>query len=286
MSESLSTLGPAVAGTWYPGDARALGRQLDGFLRDAAEPAGGATLPFALIEPHAGYAYSGPVAAHGFARLRGASCDRVVLIGPSHYAAFRGAVVPRAGAYRTPLGELPFDREALGRLVECPGFGADDGPFAREHSLEMEIPFLQRVLTPGFALVPVLVGGGASGDGAAEIAAGLAGVIDPRTLVVVSSDFTHFGRGFGYVPFEDDLPRRIRELDHGAIATLERADAEAFERYVDETGATICGRGPISVLLRLLPAGTRGELVAYDTSGNQTGDWGHSVSYAALSFPR
>jgi hypothetical protein len=106
----------------------------------------------------------------------------------------------------------------------------------------------------------------------------------PDTLVVVSSDFTHFGPRFGYVPFESDVPNRIRELDMGAVRLIEALDAGGFERYVLETGATICGRDAIDVLLRALPRGVVGKLAAYDTSGNLAGDWDHSVSYAALTF--
>jgi AmmeMemoRadiSam system protein B len=286
MDRGTRTLGPAVAGTWYPRDAVALAAEVDGYLDRAAPPAGtDLPPPRAMIEPHAGFVYSGQVAAHGFARVRGRSFRRVLLIGPSHYAAFRGAVVPRgAGAYRTPLGDVSLDGPAIEGLAAQPGFRGDDDPFGPEHSLEAEIPFLQRALQPGFLLVPVLIGGDTRGERAAEIARGLAGAVDDGTLIVVSSDFTHYGRRFGYVPFEDDLPRRIRELDLGAVAFLEQGDAEGFDGYVAETGATICGRGPIGILLRMLPAGSRGKLEAYDTSGRQTGDWGHTVSYASVTF--
>jgi hypothetical protein len=101
---------------------------------------------------------------------------------------------------------------------------------------------------------------------------------------VVSSDFTHYGPRFGYVPFDKDVPEAIERLDLGAVQPIVDLDAPGFERYVRETGATICGHAAISVLLRLLGGETTGRLDAYDTSGRITGDWGHSVSYAALSF--
>ena len=202
MKRATSTLGPAVAGTWYPRDAGALAAEVDALL-DRVDPVADAPLPRALIEPHAGYTYSGQVAAHGFARIRGRTFGRVLVVGPSHYVAFRGAVVPRAaGTYRTPLGDVPLDGPAIDQLAGRPGFQADDDPFAPEHSLEAEFPFLQRALTPGFRIVPVLIGGGATGEGAAEIARG----------------------------------------------------------------------------------GSRGKLEAYDTSGQQTGDWDHPVAYACVTF--
>ncbi len=279
-------LGPAVAGTWYPAGREALARNVDELLvaaaRSPASEAHGRVI--ALIEPHAGYAYSGGVAARGFRSVRGTAVSRVVLIGPSHYEPLRGAAVPDAEVYRTPLGDTELDVEALARLGPLAGFTTRNGPFGPEHSLEAEIPFLQRALSPGWRLVPVLIGSGTSGTAAAEVADGLRRVIDRSTLLVVSSDFTHYGPRFAYVPFTEEVPERIRELDMGAIRAVESRDVAGFEDYVDRTGATICGRDAISILLHLLPDDVASELAAYDTSGRLTGDWEHSVSYAALTF--
>jgi len=281
------SLGPAVAGTWYPGDEASLARTVDDLLdiegRDRDADPGRIV---ALIEPHAGYAYSGRVAGQGFGGIRGQRVRRVILIGPSHYEAFHGAAVPDADSYRTPLGDVALDREALEALAGHPRIAASNRPFGPEHSLEAEIPFLQRALSPGWRLVPLLVGSGVSGAMAQEIADGLRPLLDETTLVVVSSDFTHYGPRFGYVPFHDDVQERIRGLDMGAVERIERRDLSGFEHYIQETGATICGRDAIDVLLRLLPAEVEGRLTAYDTSGSLTGDWEHSVSYAAVTFRR
>jgi AmmeMemoRadiSam system protein B len=277
-------VGPAVAGTWYPGDGPSLARAVDGYL-EAAEPqaqAGGRVI--GLIEPHAGYVYSGAVAGRGFRAVRGCRYARVIVIGPSHYEGFRGAALPDAEVYRTPLGDVPLDRKAIETLARNPRFTIASRPFHPEHSLEAEIPFLQRALEPGWRLLPVLVGAGTSGTVAQEVADALRAIAEPATLVVVSSDFTHYGPRFGYVPFKEDVPNRLRTLDMGAVRLAEALDADGLETYVRETGATICGRDAIGVLLRLLPRGTTGSLAAYDTSGNLTGDWHHSVSYAALTF--
>jgi AmmeMemoRadiSam system protein B len=280
------SLGPAVAGTWYPSDPRVLARQVDGLLDGAAEVPGPGPRGrvVALIEPHAGYTYSGAVAARGFRAVRRLTPSRVVLIGPSHYEAFLGAAVPDAEAYRTPLGDTALDVEALATLGRRSGFKTRNRPFGPEHSLEAEIPFLQRTLSPGWRLVPVLIGAGTTGAAAAEIADGIRGVVDASTLLVVSSDFTHYGPRFGYVPFTTQVPDRIRDLDMGAIRAVESRDVASFENYVDRTGATICGRDAISILMHLLPEDVASEVTAYDTSGRQTGDWENSVSYAALTF--
>lgn len=277
-------LGPAVAGTWYPRERDALASRVDALLAkgggaDAARPVR------AVIAPHAGFDYSGAVAGAAFGGVRGRRFERVVLLGPSHHFGFEGAAVPDAAtAMRTPLGDVPIDREAVEGLRAARGFRADDRVFAPEHALEAELPFLQRALAGEAAVVPVLLGGRATHDDARRAADALIPWIDASTLVVISSDFTHFGPRFGYVPFTDDLPRRIHDLDHGAILAIEAGDAAGFARYVETTGATICGHRAIDVLLLLPAAAGGGRRLAYDTSGRMTGAWDHSVSYAAMEF--
>jgi AmmeMemoRadiSam system protein B len=279
-----SVLGPAVAGSWYPRDRDELAVLVDGLLENAAERAAiPAVAVTALIVPHAGFAYSGTVAAAAFARLRGRTIDRVVLLGPSHHFGFRGAAVPKAAtACGTPLGVLPIDREAVSALSLSACFRADDRMFEREHALEAELPFLQRVLPAGVAIVPILMGGGATSDDTARVADAVSPLLRPSALLVVSSDFTHFGPRFDYVPFTRDIPARLRELDLRAIAAIEAGDAEAFSRCVVATGATICGHRAIEVLLRLPIVPGAARLLEYDTSGRMTGSFDHSVSYAAI----
>jgi hypothetical protein len=280
-------LGPAVAGSWYPRDREELAGLVDGLLEDAAARAAGPASPAAaLIVPHAGFVYSGAVAASAFLGLSGRTFDRVVLLGPSHHFAFPGAAIPDAAtACRTPLGDVPIDREAVFALREASGFRADDRLFEPEHALEAELPFLQRVLAGTVPVVPVLLGGRATHEDAQRAADALGPLLTTSTLVVVSSDFTHFGRRFGFVPFVDDVPARIRDLDLGAVTTIEAGDAAAFARYVQTTGATICGHRAIDVLLLLPWATAAARLLEYDTSGRITGSWDHSVSYAALAAP-
>jgi hypothetical protein len=280
-------LGPAVAGSWYPAHRDELASMVDRLLGDAdarsGAPAGGAR---AAIAPHAGFVYSGAVAAAALRSIANAGVDRVILLGPSHYFGFAGAAVPRrAEVYRTPLGDAPIDLAAVAWLAEARGFHADDRLFEPEHALESELPFLQRLFGAGISVVPVLLGGGATRQDAALVAEALTRLLEPGTRVVVSSDFTHYGPRFGYVPFEKDVPVRLRDLDLGAVRAIEAGEAAAFARYVDATAATICGRRAIDVLLRLPWATTGGTLLEYDTSGRLTGRWDHSVSYAAVAFP-
>src|SRR4051794_31697805 len=180
-----SVRAPAVAGLFSLGEAAALRDAVDRLLGEMPLPRVGADRPRALIAPHAGYAYSGPVAASAFRRVAGAGSTftRVVVIGPSHHVAFRGIAAPRASAFAMPLGEGPVDHAAT---AEMHGVAFADEPPRREHAIEVELPFLQRALGHDqFGLVPLLVGG-ATGE---QVAAALAVFADdPKTLIVVSSD--------------------------------------------------------------------------------------------------
>jgi len=276
----------AVAGSWYAGDPVELGTYLDRTL-DAApawSPPAGERLG-ALIAPHAGYAYSGATAAAGYRALRGQAFDRVILLGPSHHAAFRGVVIADVDAYATPLGKVPLDQTAVARLREAPLVGAGPPGPDREHSLEIQLPYLQRVLAPGWRLVPILVGRlGAEDYG--PLADAIRPLLDDRTLVVVSTDFTHYGARFGYMPFpaDADVAAHLEALDKGAFAQIAAHDPAGFLAYQERTGATICGFRPVALLLHLLPADARAHLVRYDTSGAMLGDYRSSVSYLSIGL--
>ena len=269
-----------LAGTWYTDDPEELAREIDGYLA-AAEPAASGN-PIALILPHAGYRYSGAVAAQGVRQVAGCSFSRVVVMGPSHHMALDGAVsIPDVSAVETPLGRIEIDRELVSNLWKNPAFGSHPVAHAGEHSVQIELPLLQRALAP-FKLVPIVCGQLDETD-ARNMAATLLENIDAETLVVVSSDFTHYGRPFGYLPFEDDIERNLESLDMGAYKMIEERNLPGFLEYVRNTGATICGRSPIAILLAMLPDDARVQLIDYTTSGHLTGDWSHCVSYLAAA---
>jgi len=252
---------PAVAGLFYPSAARELARAVDAHL-DAAAPAPlpGRT-PKALIVPHAGYVYSGGVAGSGFAAVAPARgrVSRVVLLGPCHRVPVRGLALPGADALATPLGLVAVDAAASGldHVVTRPDV------HAQEHSLEVQLPFLQRVL-PDAAVVPLAVGD-ASPEEVASVLDALWG--GPETLVVISSDLSH------YHPYA-----RARALD---AATLDRI--VALDGPLAHTQA--CGATPINGLL--LVAARRGLTpVVLDAcnSGDTAGDRDQVVGYAAVGF--
>jgi len=269
-----------LAGLWYVDDAEKLAREIDGYL--AAAESGAVGQVIALLLPHAGYGYSGMVAAHGIKLIAGQPFRRVIVIGPSHRTAMMDAVsMPDVSFIQTPLGRIAIDRDVVEQLWADDHFQSHLHAHTDEHSVQIELPLLQRALGD-FSLVPIVCGH-LSETSARAIAAALRNHIDEETLVVVSSDFTHYGRAFDYVPFHDNIPGNLRNLDLGAFRELENKDLPGFLRYVHDTGATICGRSPIAVLLAMLPAEADVHLLKYDTSGNLTGDWSRCVSYVSAA---
>ncbi len=274
-----------LAGRWYPGDPGGLRAEVTRML--AAVRRTMLERPRALVVPHAGYMYSGRVAAHAYALLQGVPFRRVLLLAPSHYASFRGAATLNFDAFRTPLGLVRIERESEEELRRCRLVRDFEEAYESEHSLEIQLPFLQ-VALPDVPVVPLLIGR-LSRDDVVEFAASLRPWYEPETLIVVSSDFTHYGARFDYLPFPPrdaaSVQARLHELDAGALAAVCAGDVDALDRYIDSTGATICGRYPLLAFLALHRRRSEGRLLCYATSLEVTGDFEHVVSYAAVAFP-
>ncbi len=270
------------AGSWYEGTESALTDQIDGFLDGAKtlvldKPMRG------LISPHAGLFYSGATAAVGYKTLRAESVKRVLILALSHRHPFKGGSILDVTHYETPLGLIPVDRAACDEIVRHEHFACVPGAHGREHSLEIQLPFLQRVLGEGFTIIPIIVGH-IDTDAFGAMADVLLPYWDDETVVVVSSDFTHYGEGYGYVPFDKDIPENISKLDHGAVDRIEALDMEGFNSYVNDTGATICGRKPIALLLTMArKKGYAAQELFYTTSGEKTGDYSMSCSYLSIA---
>lgn len=261
---------PAVAGTFYPDDPDVLRAQLDGFLARAdeqlaASPHHPVTRPHALIAPHAGYVYSGPVAASAYVRLRpfAEEIRRVVLLGPAHRMPVASLALSSADVWLTPLGEVPLDHEGRDRMRTLPWAVVDDRAHAPEHSLEVHVPFLQRVLGTGWSLLPIVVGG-ATED---EVAAALELVWDdPGTLVVVSTDLSHY--------HDHATATRLDEATCAAIVARDRAHVGPHDA---------CGAHPLRGLLALGDCHPfRLELLDRRTSGDTAGDRDRVVGYASF----
>ena len=275
---------PVEAGRFYPAAPDRLASQIADFLDGGRErhraPAR------ALVAPHAGYAYSGPTAGAAFARLAGAVCERVVVMAPSHHVPFRAVSTGAYAEYATPVGTLAVDLPGCARLLATdPLFVARNDTHREEHAMGTQLPFVA-TLFPKALLVP-LVCGQLDGEGASRAADALARAFpEETTLWIASSDFTHFGASFGFCPFTQDVHARIEELDREGIDRILALDADGFREFVERTGATICGREPIGILIGVLRRlGVSGsELIEYTSSGRMLGDDHHSVSYAAIAF--
>ena len=274
-----------IAGSWYPGTKAGLQKALDGYLRGASLPedlAVSSEKLVALILPHAGYTYSGPVAAKGAKLIAKGRYDRVILIGPTHRGYYQGASVPTFTHYETPLGRVELDRAVCDALLAKKGFQSEDRLDAQEHSIEILLPWIQDRLG-AFKFVPVMVGD-IDAAGAARLADAIRPFVDSRTLLVASSDFVHYGAQFQYTTREPDVKGFITRIDLGAVPFIEKGDPDGFLDYCQKTGATICGHNPIAVLLNVLGKEVKAVRVAYARSGDEEGNYTQSVSYMSVAF--
>ncbi|MFZ4396466.1 MAG: AmmeMemoRadiSam system protein B [Kiritimatiellia bacterium] len=271
-----------LAGRWFPADAGALKEMIAGLLpMPRPAPVSGVC---AVLVPHAGYQYSGKVACQVYARLDTNAYDRVVVLGLSHSLALSGRVsVPDADTIETPLGQVAVDTAFVAALRKSPLVVYEPRAHLQEHSDQIQVPLLQTFFGDRLKLVTIVVGqmNPASSRNIANV---LRPLLDARTLVVASSDFTHYGPNFNYVPFTTNVARQIEALDHQVFAPIAAVDADRFRNVMEQTQATVCGHNPISVLLELLPPKTKVTEVAYDTSGRQLNDWENSVSYLGAIF--
>jgi AmmeMemoRadiSam system protein B len=281
MSER-STIRPSViAGSWYPGTAQSLARTVDGYLAAVDQPSVEGDL-MGLISPHAGFAYSGQTAAYGYEQLQGRHVATVVLVGPSHRAWVDNYAVSAEDAYETPLGQVPLDSAFIAEL-------ADRVPVQRirrdaEHSLEIQLPFLQRKLGD-FGLVPILMSADEPSD-ARRLAAALAGIIrdrpktDGQVLLVASSDLHHI----------EDYDAVVRR-DGAVVEAIAAFDLERLVPLLMDPKCSVCGRMPIlSVLHATRTLGADAVDVLHHTnSGDVTGRRGtgdYTVGYMAAAIYR
>jgi len=268
---------PAVAGSFYPAERQQLQEMVDTFLAGATTPPVEGEL-VALVAPHAGYIYSGAAAAHTYQRLRGTTTRRVILIGPAHRVPVNGAAIYSRGSWRTPLGSVPIDeRLATGLIDSAAGIIDDPRPFAGEHSLEVQLPFLQRVLGD-FTIIPILVGN-PTPAAMTGLSARLARLLrsEPGTVLVCSTDLSHYHDAATAHAKDNLVIDAVKRMAMGDLETiLQRGKGEA------------CGGWP---LLLTMAAGrgagaTNGVLYRYADSGETGGDNSRVVGYAAMGLYR
>ncbi len=265
-----------IAGSWYPGDPSALRGDIARYIQNVPDRELEGDI-VGLITPHAGYIYSGQVAAYAYKLIQRKKYDAVILIGPSHRVAFRGVSIYREGAYETPLGVIPVHENLADEIKNLSRMVIDFPPaHLQEHSLEIQLPFLQ-VALGDFSFVPLVMG-----DQSAETCRELADVIsrvakDRPILIVASSDLSHF----------HDY-KKASQLDGGIIRYIQDDDVEGLLDNLACNKVEACGGGPMAVMMlaaHKLGAG-RSLLLKYANSGDVTGDKNSVVGYASAVYYR
>jgi MEMO1 family protein len=264
---------PAVAGQFYPADAKELSALVDKYTRQ--ETLQEKVKVRACLVPHAGYMYSGGVAGAVFARI--VLPRKVLVLGVRHYPRGEPLAILSEGAWRTPLGDVSIETPLANRLLtHCPALREDSVAHSREHSLEVELPFLQ-VLSPGFRFVPVAVGT-LRYEELRETGEGIAQALEEareEILIVTSSDMNHY---------EDDATTRRK--DEKAIDCLLKMDAKGLYDVCRAEQISMCGLGPAVAMLTAMNrlGAKKAELVRYATSGDVSGNWNEVVGYAGMTF--
>lgn len=282
---------PTYAGLFYPKTIGALNKVLEecftGKLGPGAlpsKPRAGALFVKAVICPHAGYVYSGMAAAWSYKALAEAELpDLFILLGPNHRTNESGISLE---TFETPLGFVRVDQEFATPLVKKGNIKVNEGIHADEHSLEVQLPFLQFALkdkAEKIKILPLLVSDDLDLDKAANDLKETISELKRKVTFIVSSDFTHYGSSYGYLPFSDNIKQNLSKLDKEAIEFIKKADTKGFEEYIHKTGASICGYLPISLLLKTITF-NKVSLEQYYTSGDVVGDYANSVSYASIVF--
>ena len=267
---------PEVAGRFYPASATQLTQSLAACFAEAeaaVEPAPDQVA--ALVAPHAGYPYSGPTAAHAYQRVRGKRPERVILLGRSHYHAFEGGIIDRHSAWQTPLGRAPLDEAFIETHLQRPGLLRGSEAHFEEHTLEVQLPFIQQVLGDA-PIVPILFG---CNPDAWHMALGeyLASVLSQEDLVIASTDMSHFH------PQEE-----AERLDRASLDILMRQDMQELCAAAPAGACSMCGATAVVVAMAyaLKRQATQWQLLDYRTSGARSGIYDRVVGYAAVSMER
>ncbi len=269
-----------IAGTWYEGEAPRLGASVDGYLREAQIPAFTGQV-IGLIAPHAGHRYSGPVAGYAYRAVLGLKFDLVAVAAPMHQFYPQPLLTSTHQAYSTPLGQVEIDHESVAELdtalKDCLGYGLSPISFDREHSLEIQLPFLQRALAGPFKLLPVMLRD-QSPQTAWALGSSLAGVLGKRSgsglsvLLVASTDLSHF-----YSEPEANL------LDSAVLEKIKAFSPEGIYEVEASGKGYACGLGAVTAVLWAAQGlgATQVQVLHHDTSGSQTGDLSSVVGYGA-----
>jgi AmmeMemoRadiSam system protein B len=262
-----------VAGSWYPAHPDTLTRDVDRYLADVSRSPAGEVL--AIVAPHAGLIYSGPVAAYAYNLLRGCPVDVAILVGPSHFVGFEGVALYEKGAFETPLGPIPIAEDCASDLARASRVvKAHPAAHAREHSLEMQLPFLKRVL-PNASIVP-LVMGYQTRETAYELGDAIrSAALGRRAVIVASTDLSHYQNAAVAAALDDKVIQQVR-----------RFDADGLMSLLETNPQHACGGGPTVAVMRAAKAlgATDARVLKYADSGDVSGDKDAVVGYLAAAF--
>jgi hypothetical protein len=283
------TRAPVVAGFFYEANSEKLKEQIKNCFLDDKGPGSlkiekRKDVVKAVIAPHAGYAYSGPCAAWAYKEIGEAEFpDAYIILGTDHSG---GGSSIGFDNFETPLGIVRIDQDLAKLISEKTGLVLDKSAHKGEHSIEVHLPFLQFVsmdFENELKIVPILVSHDIE---LKDVSIGLKEAImdsGKRVCIIASSDFTHYGHNYHYVPFTSDIPKNLHEVDNKAIEFIKKMDSKGFLDYVEESGATICGVLPIILLMQTIKA-SKVSLLQYYTSGDIAGNYKNSVGYASIAF--
>lgn len=292
---------PSVAGQFYAGSESSLQRQVEKCYTheygpgEIPEVKAGPRNILGLVSPHAGYPFSGPVAAHGFASLAEDGVPQtVVLVGPAHRRR-QGVFIDSCSVWRTPLGETKVDSELVRGITSRSEFVEEDSvAHFEEHSLEVQLPFLQHLFGSDFMITPLIMG---LGEMNLDTSVKLGGVVeeaiedlDRDALVLASSDFIHYGIAYGYTPISGDFSEVwdwMRKVDGETIDKIKELDVNGFYEVLDEYDSTTCGYGAIATVMSIMKElNANVELLKYATSAETTGrkETSQIVGYSSILF--
>ena len=264
---------PAVAGTFYPAVKDSLKKSVEGFLSKAEKSPNHGRL-IAIISPHAGYIYSGQVAAYGYKQIQSSDIKKVILIGSSHRSAFKGASIYTKGSFRTPLGDIKINEKLAESLLnESAGVRFSPEAYEGEHSLEVQLPFLQTVLKD-FTIVPILIGS-PSGKIIEHLILKLTEILDEKTLIVASTDLSHY---YDYAT--------AKEMDNKIISAIERLSTKDAIELLKSGKSEMCGEVPVIIAMEVArrSGANLGVVFKQANSGDVTGEKDKVVGYASIGL--
>lgn len=269
---------PSIAGTWYPKTAKTV-------LKHVGDPEYKRKKKAAvLIVPHAGYQYSGTVAAKAYAKLNPESYDKVIILAPSHHVAmYNSFSVEPEDIVKTPFGNVTFSKELHDQLSALPGSQFTPSAHPVEHAIDIQLPLIKKYL-PNCEVGGMIVGHWdfqTTGDvqKLTDFAKAFREILNERTLIIISTDFTHYGPNYGYTPFTEDVENTLPQFDNDLYEALAKNNNNAWAKILHETGATICGASCLHLLLATLPKEAKFTKLEYANSAEVTKDWNNAVGY-------